>query len=107
VSKIGHPLSEIAEIPERFSSTLREELSVTTVEEFLDLALRYPSDLQQLLDVDDTEWSQLIDVSRATLSRPEFDDVLRPPADDYPFMTGHDAPADGRVEREPKGNDDD
>jgi hypothetical protein len=107
VSKIGHPLSEIAEIPERFLSTLREELSVTTVEEFLDLASRYPSDLQQLLDADDTEWSQLIDVSRAALSRTELDDVLHPPADDYPYMTGHDAPADGRIERKPEGNDDD
>lgn len=106
--KAGHPLSEIEEVPARLATTLREDLSVTTAEEFLGLAMRYASNLQGLLDLDSEGFLKLVDHVRGALSPTEVDELCQETSPEYPYMTGHDAPADGKNQYDAmKGDDDD
>jgi hypothetical protein len=111
MKKAGHPLAALREVPEPLVQKLHQELSVTTIEEFLDLASRNGPQLQSFLELDDSEWSRVLERSRESLSPAELEESFRQQSTDYPFRTGHDAPPDtklaGKTKREETVEDED
>jgi hypothetical protein len=100
MQKIGHPLRDIEGFPLDAADKLRDMLSVTTAEEFVDLARRYPAAVQSVLGADDKQLAELRD--RAGSAAPLAETLSEePPPDDYPFATGHDAPPEGHDTFEP------
>jgi hypothetical protein len=100
MQKLGHPLREIDAFPKEHLEKLRDDLSVTTAEEFIDLARRYPDTLRTVLGTDDDQLASLRESAAA--AAPEAEQLSQePPPDGYPFRTGHDAPPEGKETFEP------
>ena len=83
MKKAGHPLTALRDVPEPPLQKRRQELSVTTIEEFLDLASRNGTQLQRFLELDDSEWSRALERSRESLSPAELEELTRPQSTDY------------------------
>jgi len=93
--KPGHSLREIETFTPEVIERLRDELSVTTAEEFVDLGSRMEGRLRSLLGIEDGRFQQLYQAAAASLSSRERREVTEPRRGHYPFATGHDAPVDG------------
>jgi hypothetical protein len=92
VQKQGVALTDIEGFPASCVDRLRDEMSVTTAEEFVDLAQRMAPALQALLEVDDASfgWLRGLAQSAATATEPAE------PAEPREFRTGMDPPPEGR-----------
>jgi hypothetical protein len=95
--KPGHSLREIDRFPVEVTDRLRDELSVTTAEEFVDLGNRMRGRLRSVLQLDDRLLRELLEAATDTLSPQQRREVLEPRRGHYPFATGHDAPVDGET----------
>lgn len=93
--KPGHSLREIDTFTPEVIERLRDELSVTTAEEFVDLGSRMEGRLRSLLGIGDGRFQELFEAAAASLSRRQLHEVVQPRRGHYPFATGHDAPVDG------------
>ncbi|HSU15625.1 hypothetical protein [Longimicrobium sp.] len=91
--KQGYPLREISAFDTRTLNTLRDRLSVTTAEEFLHTAKAFPDEMSRLLAIDPRGVTALSRAVATVLGHEASEAILNPPAVDYPFRTGHDAPA--------------
>lgn len=100
MQKTGHPLRDIDGFPADVVDKLRDQLSVTTAEEFVDLARRFPDSVRGVLGTDE---KQLADLRERAVSAAPLAETLseEAPPDDYPFATGHDAPPEGHDTFEP------
>jgi hypothetical protein len=83
-------LADVEGFPASTVDRLRDELSVTTAEEFVDLAQRMAPALQALLEVDDAGFARLRDLAEAAATAPA---TVAEPGD---FRTGMDPPPGGR-----------
>lgn len=90
--KLGHSLRTLQNIEPGLISTLRDELSVSTAEEFLHFVRLYPRELESLLHVDRPEIDRIAREAESLLGPIEVATPADEPADDYPYRTGHDAP---------------
>jgi hypothetical protein len=88
VSKQGVALADVGGFPPAIVDRLRDEVSVTTAEEFVDLVRRMAGSLQSLLELDDAAFARLR--ARAEAAAAE---VAAMPGD---FRTGMDSPPEGR-----------
>jgi hypothetical protein len=88
VAKPGVALADVEGFPPSAVERLRDEASVTTAEEFADLARRMGPSLQALLDADDEEFARLRALAEAVAP-----DVGGEPGE---FRTGMDPPPGGR-----------
>jgi hypothetical protein len=91
--KQGHPLKAIEGFGPDVIRTLRDELSVTTAEEFLHFFNTQPDGLAQLLSTSAPALTRFAQTAASALDPAVVDSVLRPAPVDYPFRTGLDAPA--------------
>ncbi len=98
--KQGYPLREISGFGARVLSTLRDHLSVTTAEEFLQAATSYLDDVARLLSTSRTGVEGYAHAAAQALGHDEADAILNPAAIAYGFATGHDAPPAGHTFRE-------
>jgi hypothetical protein len=94
--KPGHPLQQVPGFPPASAQKLRDELSISTGEEFLDLAGRFTDGLRRLLGAGPDEIERLRDLVRAVLPAEQVHSIEKPQKLDYPFRTGHDAPPSGK-----------
>jgi hypothetical protein len=100
MQKTGHQLRDVEGFPREALEKLRDELSVTTAEEFVDLSGRFPEEVRGLLGADEKQLAVLRDC--AIGAAPDAEELSQEPApDDYPFATGHDAPPKGHDTFEP------
>ena len=88
MAKPGVALADVEGFPPSAVDRLRDEASVTTAEEFVDLARRLGPSLQALLDADDEEFARL-----RALAEGVAGDVSSEPAE---YRTGMDPPPGGR-----------
>jgi hypothetical protein len=95
-NKPGHPLQQVPGFPAESAEKLRDELSVSTGEEFLDLAGRFGDGLGTLLDAGPGEVERLRELVRAVLPAEQVRSIENPQKLAYPFRTGHDAPPTGK-----------
>ena len=94
MQKTGHPLRDIEGFSADLVARLRDELSVTTAEEFVDLERRYPEAIQTVVDAGPRTVRRLRHA--ASVAAPEAEQLSSEAAPDYPFATGQDAPPEGR-----------
>jgi hypothetical protein len=88
VRKPGVPLTSVDGFTPAAVAALRDQLSVTTADEFADLAARMPARLRELLDVDEPTFDRL---------RRHADAAATPvDASEQEFRTGLDAPRDAK-----------
>jgi hypothetical protein len=103
MDKPGIALDGIDAFSDDAVARLRDQLSVTTAEEFVDLAQRYPDSIARVLGVDRPAVDDL--TRAASAAAPMADEPAAgsepAPADDYPFATGLDAPPEGHETFEP------
>jgi hypothetical protein len=102
MDKVGQPLNEIAEFSDDDVARLRDQLSVTTADEFVDLARRFPDSIAEVLGVARRKVGHLRRAAAAVA--PEADELAArggAAADGYPYLTGHDAPPEGHDTFEP------
>jgi hypothetical protein len=85
VRKQGVALADVDGFPRAAVDRLRDEASITTAEEFVDLARRMGPSLQSLLEVDDASFARL-----RALAEGAAGDVPEASGD---FRTGMDPPA--------------
>ena len=90
--KSGHRLDDIQDFEPETLETLRRELSVTTAEEFLDLSSRYKDEMARLLGVEPRAVDRYASAAATAVGADTAATILEPPADPYPYRTGHDAP---------------
>ncbi len=90
--KLGHFLRTLLNIDPNLISTLRDELSVSTAEEFLHFVRLYPRELENLLHVGRPEIDRIAREAESLLEPLELAALAGEPAVDYPYRTGHDAP---------------
>lgn len=95
--KTGHSLREIDRFPRDLLDRLRDELSVTTAEEFVDLGHRLPEQLRSALQVGDELFRDLYAAAFGALSPQQRREIMAPKRESYPFATGHDAPVEGET----------
>ncbi len=91
--KQGAPLVSIPEFAEGLARALRDELSVTTAEEFVDLAHRQPALLRKLLHLRPDELQPLVERAAAQMSPDTLTGLHAP---ESKFATGQDAPPSGK-----------
>lgn len=90
VQKQGVALVDIEGFPAAAVERLRDEVSVTTADEFADIARRMAPKLQAMLEIDDDSFArlrQLAEVAATVGDAPDSTDRLR---------TGMDPPSGGR-----------
>ena len=106
MDKQGHSLRTIPEFTDSIIETLRDQLSVSTAEEFVQFASRYPADVSKMIEVDLHGLEELYHSALEVLSPEERELFTKPAESQYPFATGHDAPveADTFYKRN-RGND--
>ncbi len=92
--KPGHSLRTLRNIDPHLVSTLRDELSVSTAEEFLHFVRLYPRELENLLHVGPAEIDRVAREAESLLEPVEPVALASEPEDAYPYRTGHDAPAE-------------
>lgn len=90
--KSGHRLEDVQGFDPEALETLRRELSVTTAEEFLDLSNRYKEEMARLLGVESRAVDRYAGAAASAVGADTAAAILEPPADPYPYRTGHDAP---------------
>jgi hypothetical protein len=90
--KQGYPLRAVDGFDSKTLATLRDELSVTTAEEFLHAATAYPHQVAKLLETDPSIVSGYAEAAAAALGD-EAEEILNPQTVAYNYRTGHDAPA--------------
>jgi len=95
MQKAGHPLREIAGFDQNLVARLRDELSVTTAEEFVGLWHSSPVELSNMLG-GEQRTSGLALLAKSALSKEEIESLTRSENSDYPFKTGHEAPPSGK-----------
>lgn len=95
MNRQGYLLSKIPLFPPGVYALLRDQVSVTTAEQLLDLAGRKPQLLQQAIGTDQTGLDRLVMLARSVLSASEVREIESPERIDYPFRTGHDLPKVG------------
>jgi hypothetical protein len=88
--KQGVALADVENFPASAAELLRDELSVTTAEEFVDLSQRMAPALQALLEVDDAGFARLRDLAEAAAPATAI------AAEAGDFRTGMDPPPEGR-----------
>ena len=93
--KSGHPLKDTGIASPAMLERLRDELSVTTAEEFLHFASHYREALAELLDTTPQAVDRLAATAAASVGADEAAAIGAEPEDAYPYRTGHDAPAAG------------
>ena len=94
VPKPGHPLRALTHLAPDLLSTLRDELSVTTAEEFLGLVRQHPRELENLLHLEPASLARIAREAESLLEPRELAVLTEKSADDYPYRTGHDAPVE-------------
>ena len=92
IQKAGHRLSDIGPFPQDGLARLRDELSVTTAEEFLDLAARFPAGICRTLAIRDDALAGLVRIVATAVPTAIPPATLTPVR---PFATGHDRPPAG------------
>ena len=93
--KAGSPLERVPGFTADVRSKLRDHLSVTTVEEFVDLAARYPAQVRGIVGAAAPEWQALVEAARHSLPGDVLVEITAPTRSS--FSTGHDWP--GGLER--------
>ena len=93
--KQGYPLRAIDGFDSKTLATLRDELSVTTAEEFLHAATAYPDHVARLLTIDRGSVSEFAEAAAAALGPDEAEEILNPREVAYPYRTGQEAPRSG------------
>lgn len=91
----GHPLSAVDGFPVDLIAQLRDELSVSTAEEFVDLSTRQRELVARLLHVSGSRLDELCSRAASVVDAAELQDILHPAPRDYSYATGLDAPAEG------------
>jgi hypothetical protein len=91
----GHPLAAIEGFPHEVAARLRDELSVATAEEFVDVATRQRDLIARMLDLSGPRLDELRSRAAAVVDAGELAEILRPANRGYTYATGLDAPADG------------
>jgi hypothetical protein len=92
-----HKLDTVEGFAPDVVTKLREELSVNTAEQFVDLASHHREAIRNLLDVDSNHLDDLLGHAASVIPHTELREILQPVADDYPFATGHDSPVDAET----------
>lgn len=93
--KWGHSLNEIAEFSPEISTKLRDDLSITKAEQFVDLATTHERELRRLLRLDPPELCRLVGAAAQAVAEDDLEAITTRKRDDYSFSTGHDSPANG------------
>lgn len=91
----GHPLTAVEGFPRELVSRLREELSVSTAEEFVDLSTRQRELVARLLNVTAPRLDDLCSRAASVVDAAALEGILHPAPSDYSYATGLDAPEDG------------
>lgn len=91
----GHPLIAVEGFPRDIVSRLRDELSVSTAEEFVDLSTRQRELIARLLEVSGSRLDELCSRAASVVDAAELNEILHPRTRDYSYATGLDAPAEG------------
>lgn len=91
----GHPLKAVEGFPRELVSRLRDELSVSTAEEFVDVSIRQRDLIARLLNVSTPQLDDLYARAASVVDAGELAEILRPTQSDYAYATGLDAPEEG------------
>jgi hypothetical protein len=91
----GHPLIAVDGFPSDLVSRLRDELSVSTAEEFVDVSTRQRPLIARLLNVSESRLDDLSSRAASVVDAAELNEILHPAPRDYSYATGLDAPAEG------------
>jgi hypothetical protein len=102
----GHKLDTVEGFSPDLISTLREELSVNTAEQFVDLTSHHREAIRSLLNVDAPRLDDLFGRAASVIADSELREILQPTVDEYPFATGHDSPVDAETFYRGESNDD-
>jgi hypothetical protein len=94
MQKNGVQIAEVRGFPPPLAERLRDELSVTTAEEFVDLAHRMATSMQSLLGLNESQFTKLrVLVEEAA---PEEADSPTSSTSEYRFRTGLEPPPPGQ-----------
>jgi hypothetical protein len=93
MQKNGIPIGEVRGFPPPLAARLRDELSVTTAEEFVDLAHRTATAMQSLLGLDEDQLAKLRDLAEE--AAPKEAATLRSSTTNRRFRTGLEPPPAG------------
>lgn len=88
VEKPGVALADVKGFPKAAADRLRERASVTTAEEFVDLARRMAPSLERMLDVDGPGLRRLRAMAEEVAEPVEHNDAI--------YQTGMDLPPNGQ-----------
>ena len=95
--KWGHSLTEIAEFRPEISTKLRDHLSITKAEQFVDLATTHERELGSLLRLDLPELRRLVRAAAQAVAADDLETITTAERGAYPFSTGHESPVDGET----------
>lgn len=93
MEKRGVHLNALPGFPSGVANLLREEFSVTTAEEFVDLATRAPEGVRRAIDVTSASLDQLVRTAGSSIATRPEDAAKRGQLNAHRYRTGHDAPA--------------
>jgi hypothetical protein len=91
----GHPLTGVDGFPGDLASRLRDELSVSTAEQFVDVSTRQHDLIARMLNVSGARLDELCSRAASVVDASELHEILHPVQSDYAYATGLDAPAEG------------
>lgn len=91
----GHLLRNVEGFPGELASRLRDELSVSTAEEFVEMSTRQRELITRLLNVSGSHLDELCSRAASVIDAAELKAILHPASRDYSYATGLDAPAEG------------
>jgi hypothetical protein len=94
--KPGEPLAVVPGFPTKLAAQLRDQLSVTTAEEFVDLAHRHSELLASALSINPQELEELLSRAAQAIPPEVRDEIMHADPLDHSFSTGHDPPPQGR-----------
>jgi hypothetical protein len=92
--KAGVPLHVLPGFTEAIAARLRDQLSVSTADEFVDLATRFPDSVRNVAGVGEHDWEQLVQTAATHVSTDLHEEILKREGGTYPFKTGFDPPKD-------------
>ena len=93
--KTGHPLREVPGFDPALVLRLRDELSVTTAEEFVGLWRSAAGSLAHLFG-GSKEASRLAEAATSAIGSERLEEIVQAESSRYPYFTGHDAPPAGK-----------
>ncbi|HYI10957.1 MAG TPA: hypothetical protein VEK57_18010 [Thermoanaerobaculia bacterium] len=102
----GYPLDAVSEFPREYASKLREELSVRTAEQFVDLSTHHRDQIARLLEIEPRQLDELCSRAASVIDASDLEDILHPAIPAYSYTTGHDAPVDGETFYKGESKDD-